>query len=108
MIALTRANEAQQRIDALERRSAGVPPAGERASAPAPPKPAPPPPPAPKPAPVVVVKAAEPPPPPPPLPAPARRDAARPAAEDGGAPFDWESLIGVKLFSWIGGIALVL
>ncbi len=25
-----------------------------------------------------------------------------------GKPFDWESLIGVKLFSWIAGIALVL
>ena len=101
IVALTHANQAQQRIDALEnellRRRAGVPPAGERASAPAPP------PPPPKPAPVVVVKAAEPPPPP----APPRRDAAVPA---GGTPArpDWESLIGVKLFSWIGGIALVL
>lgn len=36
-------------------------------------------------------------PPPPPRPAPAPRK-----------PFDWESLIGVKLFSWIAGIALVL
>ncbi|MBV9184119.1 MAG: DUF2339 domain-containing protein [Acidobacteria bacterium] len=34
--------------------------------------------------------------PPPPSPAPPRK------------PFDWESLIGVKLFSWIAGIALVL
>jgi len=44
----------------------------------------------------------EPPPPPPatphpPLPTPKPRK-----------PFDWESLIGVKLFSWIAGIALVL
>ena len=92
-------------------RSAGVPPAVERASAPAPP------PPTPRPAPVVA-KA--------PLPPPPRRDAAPTAAEDGGAtsrpappppppprppkkpPFDWEALIGVKLFSWIGGVALVL
>jgi uncharacterized membrane protein len=93
--------------DALRRQSrAGVPPAVERASTPAPP------PPTPKPAPVVA-KAPLPPPPPP------RRDAAPTAAEDGGAtsrpappppkkPFDWEALIGVKLFSWIGGIALVL
>src|SRR3954454_1411813 len=36
-------------------------------------------------------------PPPPPLPTPTPRK-----------PFDWESLIGVKLFSWIAGIALVL
>src|SRR3954464_9208051 len=36
-------------------------------------------------------------PPPPPRPAPTPRK-----------PFDWESLIGVKLFSWIAGIALVL
>jgi uncharacterized membrane protein len=35
------------------------------------------------------------PPPPPPTPSPRK-------------PFDWESLIGVKLFSWIAGIALVL
>ncbi|MEA2416185.1 MAG: hypothetical protein QOI58_2842 [Thermoanaerobaculia bacterium] len=39
----------------------------------------------------------EPIPPPPPRPTPAPRK-----------PFDWESLIGVKLFSWIAGIALVL
>jgi uncharacterized membrane protein len=39
----------------------------------------------------------EPIPPPPPRPVPAPRK-----------PFDWESLIGVKLFSWIAGIALVL
>ena len=36
------------------------------------------------------------PPPPPPPPTPPAR------------PFDWESLVGVKLFSWIAGIALVL
>jgi len=52
------------------------------AAAPPPVSPAPPPPP----------RAAAPPPPPPPPP----------------APFDWERLVGVKLFSWIAGIALVL
>ena len=94
-------------LDVLRGQSrAGVPPAVERASPPAPPAPTP------RPAPVIAKT-------PPP---PARRDAAAPpAAEDGGAtsrpappprppkkPFDWEALIGVKLFSWIGGIALVL
>jgi len=61
------------------------------------PAPAPPPPPPP----VVEVPpiVAAPPPPPPP---PARP--ARPAA----AAFDWESFIGVKLFAWVAGIALVL
>jgi uncharacterized membrane protein len=75
----------------------------------------PPPPPAPEPEPIVVAppptpepiaafeaepKPIAPPPPPtphPPLPTPTPRK-----------PFDWESLIGVKLFSWIAGIALVL
>ncbi|MEA2342303.1 MAG: hypothetical protein QOF63_472, partial [Thermoanaerobaculia bacterium] len=41
-------------------------------------------------------------PPPPPTPRPPRPT---PTARK---PFDWESLIGVKLFSWIAGIALVL
>src|SRR5438128_5054391 len=62
---------------------------------------APPPPPKPAPMPVVAPpppqKTAPPPPPPPPK-APARLR----------QPFDWESLIGVKLFSWIAGVALVL
>ncbi|MEK6375714.1 MAG: DUF2339 domain-containing protein [Acidobacteriota bacterium] len=65
-----------------------------------------------------------------PPPQPAGVDAREPAGEDAGAPivepaaafeapsppvippprppFDWESLIGVKLFSWIAGIALVM
>jgi uncharacterized membrane protein len=34
--------------------------------------------------------------------------AAREAAPPPKPPFDWESLIGVKLFSWIGGVAFVL
>lgn len=96
-----RATEANDKLDAFldAQRRAGVPPAAERASAPAPPPPTPKPPPAP----VVVVKAAEPPPP--------RRDAAPPAGVTPARPrqpFDWEALIGVKLFSWIGGVALVL
>jgi hypothetical protein len=95
-----RASDANDKIEALlalrpAQSSAGVPPAAERASPPAP-------------VPVPVVAKAPPPPPPP------RRDAAPPAAVDGGTTraakpkFDWEALIGVKLFSWIGGIALVL
>jgi uncharacterized membrane protein len=55
---------------------------------------------APEPAPVPPPSAAPPPPPPKPgapLPTPIPKK-----------PFDWESLIGVKLFSWIAGIALVL
>jgi uncharacterized membrane protein len=43
-----------------------------------------------------------PPPPPPPTPQPPR------PVSPPKKPFDWESLIGVKLFSWIAGIALVL
>lgn len=62
------------------------------------------------PAPVLVAaKAPEPPraqpqplPPPPRPPAPAKAPAAP------RTPFDWESLVGVKLFSWIAGVALVL
>jgi hypothetical protein len=56
---------------------------------------------APKPAPLTPIPPPEPipptpiPEPPPPIPQPK-------------APFDWESLVGVKLFSWIAGIALVL
>ena len=88
-------------------------------AAPAPePKPAPPPPPPPvvvaptptpmpvftpppPPPPLVVTPATPPPPPPPPVrPTPPPRPP-KPA-------FDWESLVGVKLFSWIAGIALVL
>lgn len=41
-----------------------------------------------------------PPPTPPPLPPPPSRPQPKPS-------FDWESLVGVKLFSWIAGIALV-
>src|SRR5262245_23603015 len=56
-----------------------------------------PPEPEPIPEPVAAFEATPPPPPPPPPPvAPPKQ------------PFDWESLIGVKLFSWIAGVALVL
>jgi uncharacterized membrane protein len=78
------------------------------------PKPAPPPPP-PPPAPVVQPVAAfraeppAPPPPPPPAPRPAAPPPPPPPPPAAPKPpFDWESLIGVKLFSWIAGIALVL
>jgi hypothetical protein len=89
-----------------------------------PPVPTPPvaPPPALAPAPVVV-RAAVPPPapaPPPPVPASpppgveAQPPAARPPAPPPASPppprrsFDWESLVGVKLFSWIAGILFAL
>src|ERR1700720_1581033 len=60
------------------------------------------------PAPVVVA----PPPPPPPVPVAAKvadvPPLAPPPPRAPRQPFDWESLVGVKLFSWIAGIALVL
>jgi Predicted membrane protein (DUF2339) len=76
-------------------------------------------PPAPAPAPVIAspvpqpaAVAAEPPPPPPQPPrpaAPAPAPAPAPAAA-ASRPFaiDWENVVGIKLFSWIAGIALVL
>ncbi len=84
---------------------------GERRDTEPKPQPAPAPAPTPEPAPVPepareVVPEPEPEPepepvlPPPPPPPPAPRPV-RPA-------FDWESLVGVKLFSWIAGVALVL
>jgi len=57
-----------------------------------------PPEPTPEPEPVI----AEPPPPPPPPPIP------QPVPAQPAAAFDWENFIGVKLFAWIAGIALVL
>jgi len=68
-----------------------IEPAGEAPAAPPEPIPEP------VPEPVIAV---EPPPPPPPTPQPVP---AQPAAA-----FDWENFIGVKLFAWIAGIALVL
>jgi hypothetical protein len=49
-----------------------------------------------------------PPPPPPPSPPKARATAAAGRLPRAMAGFDWESLVGVKLFSWIAGVALVL
>jgi uncharacterized membrane protein len=77
--------------------NAAAPPEREPAAAPPPPprpqpSSAPPPPPRAQPS-------APPPPPPPPPP---------PAAAPASAAFDWEGLIGIKLFSWIAGVALVL
>lgn len=54
----------------------------------------------------VVVAAYEPPPPPPFVAPPPPPPVTPPPAPR--PPFDWESLIGVRLFSWIAGIALVL
>ena len=71
---------------------------------------APPPPVEVPPAPVVVLppRVAAPP-PPPPVPPPPRRPAAPPPPPPPPAqPFDWERLIGVKMFSAIAGIALAL
>src|SRR5688500_8379225 len=127
--AMNRAAAAQEEVDrlraaldALARRvwKAGVPAEPPSVGAPAPGRAAEdgraytepvvaPEPPAPEPAvvePVVEPAAAfeaapEPPPPPPPPRTPPPVIPPRP-------PFDWESLIGVKLFSWIAGIALVL
>lgn len=44
--------------------------------------------------------------PPPPRPAVPRRPPAAPAAPS--KPFDWESLVGVKLFSWVAAVMLVV
>src|SRR5438128_3162466 len=106
-------------LDALARKvwSAGVEPAGPAAS---PPPEAEPEPirepelePEPVPEPVAAFETLpepEPPPPPPITPPPSPPVAPQPIAPPPPPrpPFDWESLIGVKLFSWIAGIALVL
>ena len=86
--------------DRLTRILAGQEPAPRPVDVPKPePKPAPEPTPLPraeKPLPLP----SPPPPPPPPLLPPPPRPQPKPS-------FDWESLVGVKLFSWIAGIALV-
>ena len=46
--------------------------------------------------------------PPTPPPLPRRREPAIPVTPPPAAPFDWEALVGVKLFSWIAGVALAL
>lgn len=97
----------QEPVSQRERFAAGLP---------AEPPPPPPPPPVtarpPVTAPPPVVYPASPPPPPPPRPT----QPAPPLFEKAEAPeppppkpaFDWEGLVGVKLFSWIAGIALVI
>lgn len=59
-----------------------------------------------QPEPVPAFHQPEPPPPPPPPPATTPTQPQAPPTPS--RPFDWESLVGVKLFSWIAGIALVL
>jgi len=86
VIALIVAITARQRVRELERRLA--------------------PPPVPVPVPPPVAAA---PPSPSPTPAPAPPPAPVPASAPGRAwSIDWENLVGIKLFSWIAGIALVL
>ena len=105
-------------VSPLEARTQPAPeptPAPEPAFTPAPPPPASP---APAPFPPLpsfptappppVVRTREPEPPPPPAAAPPPPPAPPPANVPPKPPFDWESLIGVRLFSWIAGIALVL
>lgn len=70
---------------------------------------APPPAETPVPQPVAAYEAAPPPPPPPyspPRPAPPPPTPVTPKTP--AKPFDWENLVGIKLFSWIAGLALVL
>ncbi len=125
----------QERFESGKAKAAAPPepgvsatPAGPRATIPEPvfqPEPVPageiappafPTPPAPEPqSPVAPPKAAEAPPawqsapPPPPIREPAPRPAGAPARPVAQRPaFDWEGLVGVKLFSWIAGVALLL
>lgn len=99
IIALVIAAGARRELRELRESLAPPPPEPVRESAPAPPPPPPPPSHAPP--------AAAPPPPPPiaPRPAPAPAPA---AARTQAWNIDWENLVGIKLFSWIAGIALVL
>jgi uncharacterized membrane protein len=105
--AANRASEAEWQVDVLRRQIERMSIRPEAApAAPAVPKEEAPPvpepiaevvtPPVPEPAAPPAISEPEPPPSPPIPPPPPRK------------PFDWESLIGVKLFSWIAGIALVL
>ncbi len=68
----------------------------------------PPPPPKPVAPPIAAREPVTPPPPPPPTPPPPRLVPAPAATPKPPRSFDWESLVGVKLFSWIAGVALVL
>src|SRR3954469_1733033 len=122
--------ELLRRIAILERKASQPPveapaPAPVPVAAPAPPPAAPPPivvtapappvvraPAPPPPPPPVTPKAAPPPeppkPPPPPPPRPQGPPWATPPPPPPRKPFDWESLVGVKLFSWIAGILFAL
>jgi hypothetical protein len=96
-----------RRVALLERAPAAAPRAAEAAvptAAPAPPSPPVLPPPAPPPR----AEAARPPAPPPPPPraqAPLWPPAPPPPPRK---PFDWEGLVGVKLFSWVAGVFLAI
>ena len=57
--------------------------------------------------PVAETQEPAPPPPPPPRPVPVSTPRQAPPAPSLKPRFDWEALVGVKLFSWIAGIALV-
>jgi hypothetical protein len=129
IIALERQVQEQQRsyqglLERLERLArpkpepqapAQPPPAPALAPLP-PPRPLPIPEPAPAPKPVPLPEPAAPPPPPAPPPTPPVRPApAFPVAARSATPppppkppFDWESLIGVRLFSWMAGILLAI
>jgi uncharacterized membrane protein len=86
-----------------------VPPPIPREPSPAPPSPAPSPPsPAPPPAPAAPPAPPSVPRPPSPPPAPPPDPTAPPTAPPERGGFDWESLVGVRLFSAVAGIALVL
>jgi uncharacterized membrane protein len=119
VVALSNAQRAKKRLEEVEDELSrlryaldrlmrgGAEPKAEPVVAPEPPTPEPPQP-ALEPEPIVqpviepvAARVAEPAAPPPPEPGPPPPPVIKP-------PFDWESLIGVKLFSWIAGVALVL
>lgn len=101
VVALVIAVTARQEVKELRKIVASGEWRVPRAVAPeAPPQPAPPPSPKPEATPVV-------PPPPPPPPPSAVPPKPAPAAAKAWS-IDWENLVGIKLFSWIAGIALVL
>lgn len=106
-----RLHDLNQRLAALTRevellRSGGAPVALPRAEAPAPiPEPEPEARPA---SPEPEIPVTVPPPPPVPLPEPVSRPAAAIPGKPPRPPVDWESLVGVRLFSWMAGIMLVI
>lgn len=98
IVALLVARNAQMRVARLEKLGDGSRLTVDRVVAP---QPAPSPTPAPAPAPAPI-SAPAPAPAPPPVPEPSVN---RPPST---VNFDWENLVGIKLFSWIAGVALVL